>query len=95
MQKNILFYQANFDPEINRLLKAIENSDEKFKEIFKEKTLKIVSEVLRQSVKPAEKEEWSAVYNLVQDIEFATEEQKRILSTYGIPFSNKFAMQFN
>ena len=41
MTKDLLFYQANFDPEINRALDALENGNQKYLEIFKNKTLKI------------------------------------------------------
>ncbi len=93
MQKNILFYQANFDPEINRLLAALEKKDEKYTQIFKDKSLKIVQEILNLSIKNAEKEEWSTIFNLITDIDFTNAEERRILSTYGVPFSNKFMSQ--
>lgn len=97
MQKDILFYQANFDPEVNRLIDAFQKGDEKYKNIFKAKTLKIVLEILNLSTKPSEKEEWSVVYELVENVEYTNEEERRILSTYGIPFSNKYmhSLSFN
>jgi hypothetical protein len=58
LQKNILFYQANFEPEVHRLVKAFDEKDEKRFQFFKQKTLKIVSEILNLSTRAVEREEW-------------------------------------
>jgi hypothetical protein len=94
LEKNILFYQANFDPEVNRMLKALEINNLDDFNLFKAKTLNIVREILSLSTRSAEREEWSTIYNLVDQSEFASLEEKDVLSKYGVPFSNKFALQF-
>ena len=91
MQRDILFYQANFEPEVCRMLDALEKNDEKYFAFFKIKTIKIVDEILKISKSWVEKEEWSAIKNIVQDAEFATEQMKNVLRNFGNPFSVKFA----
>jgi hypothetical protein len=91
MQRDILFYQANFDPEVNRMLEAQKSGQEKHFLLFKNKTLKIVDTILSLSDKFVEKEEWFTVRNIVENIEDATEQMKEIVSTFGVPFSNKYA----
>lgn len=95
MQKDILFYQANFEPELNRLLQAEKSGDLKFILLFKNKTLKIVDEILKLSNNFAEKEEWFSIRNIVADIEHTDENVKKIISNYGIPFSNKYAYRLS
>lgn len=89
-EKNILFYQANFDPEVNRMLKSLEEKKMNDYLVFKNKTLKIVQEILNFTEKSAEKEEWSTIFILVDESEYINNEEKNILSKYGIPFSEKF-----
>lgn len=89
-EKNILFYQGNFDPEVNRMLKSLEFDKKDEYEMFKNKTLKIVENILLNSTKPAEQEEWGTILSLVDQSEYINDEEKRILSKYGIPFSEKF-----
>lgn len=90
-KRDILFYQANFEPEVCRMLSALEEKQEKHFQFFKIKTLKIINEVLRLSKSWAEKEEWLAIRNIVQDAEFATGQMKSVLRNFGNPFSVKFA----
>ena len=94
LEKNKLFYQANFDPEVNRMLKALESNKESDYKIFKDKTLNIVNKILEFSDLPAEQEEWSAVYNLVDQSEYINSEERQILCKYGIPFSDKYMQSF-
>lgn len=91
MQRDILFYQANFDPEVARAIDALEKGDGKHFVFFRNKTLKIVSEILSLSKKYFEKEEWFAIYNMVKDMEYLTPEEFSLLKNYGLCFSAKFA----
>ncbi len=95
MQKDILFYQANFEPEVNRMLQAEKKEEEKYFLLFKNKTLKIVDQILNLSKSFPEKEEWFCVRNIIENIEFTDESTKKIILNYGIPFSNKFAHRLN
>jgi hypothetical protein len=94
MNRDILFYQANFEPEINRTIDAFQKGEEKYFNFFRNKTLKIVDEILRFSKKSVEKEEWFAIKNIIQDLEFANTEELEILRKYGNCFSVKFANRF-
>jgi hypothetical protein len=94
LEKDILFYQANFDPEVNRMLKALNENKKQDYLAFKNQTLEIVTSILKESKNQAEKEEWSVIYNLVDQSEFINEEEKQILSKFGIPFSEKFMSKF-
>lgn len=95
MQRDILFYQANFEPEVNRMIDAFENKNEKYFELFKNKTLKIVENILNLSNKFSEKEEWNVVKNLIESFSFLNIEEKEILRKYGNCFSLKFAKILN
>lgn len=90
MKRDILFYQANFEPEVCRTLDALEKNDTKHFEFFKNKTLKIVDEILKLSQKFVEKEEWFAIRNMVADMEFINNEEKSVIRNYGHCFSLKF-----
>lgn len=89
--RDILFYQANFEPEVCRMLDALERKDEKHFNFFKTKTIKIVDQVLNLSKNWAEKEEWNTIKNIVNDAEFATDQMKDVLRSFGNGFSVKFA----
>jgi hypothetical protein len=95
MQKEILFYQANFDPEVNRMLDAYKSGQEKYFLLFKSKSLKIIDTIISMSNKPVEKEEWFAVRNIVEHIENSTDQMKEIVSVFGVPFSNKYAVKIS
>ncbi len=94
MQKDILFYQANFEPEVCRAINCLEKKDLKHFEFFKIKTVKIVDEILKLSKKSVEKEEWFAIKNLVQGLETLDQEEIALLKNYGNSFSNKYARKF-
>ncbi len=91
MKKNLLFYQANFEPEVNRAIDAFSVGNQKHFEFFKNKTLKIVDEILNFSTSFVEKEEWYVVRNLTENIPHILDEEREILRNYGNPFSMKFA----
>lgn len=90
-----MFYQANFEPEVCRMIEAFEHKDIKHFEFFKIKTIKIVDEILRISNSFVEKEEWFAIKNLVTDFEFITNFEVEILKKCGNPFSVKFAKRLS
>jgi hypothetical protein len=90
-KRDILFYQANFEPEVCRMLDALEKKDEKYFNFFKIKTVKIIDEILNLSTRFVEKEEWGAIKEIVSSAEFATVQMKSILRNYGNCFSVKFA----
>jgi hypothetical protein len=95
MERDILFYQANFEPEVFRMIDAFEKNDMKYFNFFKTKTIKIVDKILEMSKSFAEKEEWFVVRNLVEDFEFIGDFEVQILKKYGNPFSVKFAKKLS
>jgi hypothetical protein len=93
--RDILFYQANFEPEVCRMLDAKAAGDQKYFDFFQMKTIKIVDEILKLADRYCEKEEWSAIRNLVTEALYITEEESYLLRNYGNPFSIKFSRKFH
>ena len=91
-EKDLLFYMANFDPEINRMDKAYrENNKEKFV-LFKNKSLLVLNKIIEsKELKGAGKEEWFTIRNIVEGYEHATPYMQKITCSFGLPFSEKFA----
>lgn len=91
MQKNALFYMANFDPEINRMIKAYEAGKDVEAQVFRTKVLDILNHIFSfPEVSNAGREEWTTIQNLVEGYENTDAYEKKVLSSYGVPFSNLF-----
>ena len=93
-EKNTLFYAANVEPEIARMLKAHDqgNTDAALK--FKTRTLDMISKILSlREISPAGREEWFAIQNLVMGYDKLDSFSRHILLSFGRPFSEKFMRQ--
>lgn len=90
-EKNTLFYAANVEPEIARMLKAHDqgNTDAALK--FKARTLDMISKILSLGeVSSAGREEWLAIQNLVTGYDKLDPFPRQVLLSFGKPFSEKF-----
>jgi hypothetical protein len=88
-----LYHAANFEPEVARLARAYATNDLTKVALFKQKTLDIVDRILSSpDISPAGKEEWGVVSRLVNMFESNDASINNLLSTYGTPFSMRFAL---
>lgn len=90
-EKNTLFYAANIEPEIARMFKAHDqgNTDVAFK--FQVRTLDMISKILSlRETSNAGREEWFAIQNLVMGYDKLDFFSRKVLLSFGKPFSEKF-----
>jgi hypothetical protein len=96
LKKDSLFYMANFDPEIGRMFRAYDAGKKETADQFRDRSLKIIDTILNfTDVKPAGKEEWGTVRNLVEGYDKLDIYSRKVLGTFGQPFSIKFMNQYS
>jgi hypothetical protein len=94
-EKNSLFYAANIEPEITRMFRAYDNTKYDEAEMFKNKSLEIISNILSaKDISTAGREEWFAIRNLIDGYRDLDQTSKQILLSFGKPFSQKFMNEF-
>lgn len=91
-----LFYMANFEPEVARMIKSFETGERERAELFRTKTLVILKNIItaHSATAPA-REEWTVIKNLVDGYENLSSFEKIVLANFGKPFSLKLAEQMN
>ena len=95
MEKDSLFYMANLYPEIGRMFSYYDSNKKEAAENAKIRALGIVDMILSfKDVKPAGKEEWSAVKNFILGFDKLDSYERNILEKYAQPFSYKFMNQY-
>ena len=88
-----LYYAANFDPEVHRLLSAYERGDTVSAELFKEKIVTIIQKILTApDISPAGTEEWNIIAGLIETYDSNSAAENALLAVYGAPFSMRFAL---
>ena len=95
-EKNTLFYAANVEPEIARMFKAHDqgNTDAAFK--FQTRILDMISKIFSlHETSNAGREEWFAIQNLVMGYDKLDSFSRRVLLSFGKPFSEKFMRQLS
>jgi len=91
MEKNSLFYMANLYPEIGRLFSFLDSNKIQAAENAKIRALEIVDKILSfRDIKPAGREEWSVIKNLILGYDKLNSYERAILEKYAEPFSYKF-----
>ena len=91
MEKNSLFYMANLYPEIGRLFSFLDSNKIQAAENAKIRALEIVDKILSfRDIKPAGREEWSVIKNLILGYDKLNSFERNILEKYAEPFSYKF-----
>ena len=91
MEKNSLFYMANLYPEIGRLFSFLDSNKIQAAENAKIRALGIVDKILSfRDIKPAGREEWSVIKNLILGYDKLNSFERNILEKYAEPFSYKF-----
>ena len=91
MEKNSLFYMANLYPEIGRLFSFLDSNKIQAAENAKIRALGIVDKILSfRDIKPAGREEWSVIKNLILGYDKLDIYERAILEKYAEPFSYKF-----
>lgn len=94
-EKNTLFYTANVEPEIARMFKAHDQGNTDVALKFKTRTLDMITKILSLGeVNTAGREEWFAIQNLVMGYDKLDSFSRRILLSFGKPFSEKFMRGF-
>ncbi|KKS45016.1 MAG: hypothetical protein UV08_C0011G0014 [Parcubacteria group bacterium GW2011_GWA2_42_18] len=95
IKKNSLFYMANLSPEIGRMFRAHDSGKKEIADQARNRALKVVDSVLTSNeIKPAGREEWSATRNLIAGYDLLDAFARKILESFGRPFSIKFMNQF-
>ena len=90
-EKNTLFYAANIEPEIARMFKAHDQGNLDVALKFKARTLDMISKILSlHEISSAGREEWFAVQNLVMGYDKLDSFSRKVLLSFGKPFSEKF-----
>lgn len=91
-KRSALFYMANFEPEVARMIKSFEWHKKEQAEVFRTKTLAILKNIITapETSAPA-REEWTVIKNLVDGYEKLPLSKKKILANFGKPFSFKLA----
>lgn len=90
-EKNTLFYAANVEPEIARMFKAHDQGDTAVALKFKVRTLDMIAKILSlHEISNAGREEWFAIQNLVIGYDKLDSFSRRVLLSFGRPFSEKF-----
>jgi hypothetical protein len=96
IEKNAEFYMANIYPEIGRMFRAYDDGKKELAEGAKYRAVKIADQILSfKDLKPAGKEEWFAVKNLILGYEKLDSFSRTILETFGQPFAFKFMSKFS
>jgi len=95
MEKNSLFYMANLYPEIGRMFSYYDSGKKEAGDNAKIRALSIVDMILSfKNVKPAGREEWSVIRNLILGYDKLDNDMRIILEKYAQPFSLKFMNQY-
>lgn len=95
LEKNSLFYMANMYPEIGRMFRAHEGGKKEIADQARNRALKISDEILfSQDIKPAGREEWYAIKNMILGYDSLNNFEQGILKRYAEPFSYKFMNQY-
>lgn len=90
-EKNSLYYAANVEPEIARMFKAYDQGNTDVALKFKARTLEIISKILSlREISGAGREEWFAIQNLVMGYDKLDFFSRKVLLSFGKPFSEKF-----
>ncbi|MBI3634390.1 MAG: hypothetical protein HY228_02105 [Candidatus Yonathbacteria bacterium] len=91
IEKNALFYMANMYPEIGRMFRAHESGKKEIALQARNRALKIADEILAaRDLKPAGREEWFVIKNMILGYNHLDEFEQSILKRYAEPFSYKF-----
>ena len=95
MEKNSLFYMANLYPEIGRMFSFYDSGKKEAGDNAKNRALNIVDTILSfKDIKPAGREEWSVIKNLILGLDKLDSYERTILEKYSQPFSFKFMNQY-
>ena len=95
MEKNSLFYMANLYPEIGRLFSFFDSGKVEAANNAKTRALKVVDSILSfRDIKPAGREEWAVIKNLILGYDKLDSFERSILEKYAEPFSYKFMNQY-
>ena len=82
---------ANIYPEIGRMFRAYENGKKVIADQARDRALKIVDEILvARDLKPAGREEWFAVKNMILGYDMLDVFEQNILTRSAEPFSYKY-----
>jgi len=95
MQKDALFYMANLYPEIGRLFSFYDSNKIEAANNAKNRALEITNKILSfKDIKPAGREEWSAIRNFILGYDKLDFFERKILERYAEPFSYKFMLKY-
>lgn len=93
-EKNTLFYAANIEPEVARMFKAHDQGNTAVALKFKVRTLDMIAKILSMGeINAAGREEWFAIQNLVIGYDKLDSFSRKVLLSFGKPFSEKFMRQ--
>jgi predicted dithiol-disulfide oxidoreductase (DUF899 family) len=96
IEKNSLFYMANFYPEVNRMLDFYDAGKNEAANNAKTRALNILDQILSyKDIKPGGREEWNVIKNFVLGFDKLDDYEKTILKKYAEPFSFKFMNQYS
>jgi hypothetical protein len=91
-KRSVLFYMANFEPEVARMIKSFETDEKEQAELFRAKTLVILKNIITApDISIPAREEWTVIKNLVDGFENLSPFKKNILANFGKPFSFQLA----
>ncbi|MBI5401129.1 MAG: hypothetical protein HZB12_03395 [Candidatus Yonathbacteria bacterium] len=86
---------ANMYPEIGRMFRARESGKKEIADQARNRALKIADEILfSQDLKPAGREEWSTIKNMILGYDSLNDFEQDILKRYAEPFSYKFMAHY-
>lgn len=95
LEKNALFYMANMYPEIGRMFRAHTSGKKDIADQARDRALTIANEILAaRDIKPAGREEWFVIKNMLLGYELLDDFERTILERYAEPFSYKFMGQY-
>jgi hypothetical protein len=95
LEKNALFYMANMYPEIGRIFRAHDQHKKEIADQARDRALQIADMILAQKdLKPAGREEWFTVRNMIAGYDQLDPFEQNILKRYAEPFSYKFMNQY-
>jgi predicted metalloendopeptidase len=95
IEKNALFYMANIYPEIGRMYSYLDQGKMEASKNAQKRTLDIVENIVNdKSIKPAGREEWNVIKNLVSAYDTLDQIERIILEKYAAPFSYKFMANY-
>ncbi len=96
MEKNSLFYMANLYPEIGRMFSFYDSGKTEAAQNAQKRSLDIANTILGfKDIKPAGREEWSVIKNLILGFDKLDSYERKILERYAEPFSYKFMNQYS